>query len=163
MKKHYTFVPCTGPIEFDEGVKVNVMHKGDVATITCMGGGWYWPNDIPVTDWNNIFVLTESPSTPILGAEEVLNAHIRADQQRLLLEDTFVIQKHNGIEYRLILERVAIAAMQTHSAQYRDECNRLRGLVEKVWREYKVEYPEDHSKKIIQDANWQQFKTDNNL
>lgn len=57
------------------------------------------------------FYLDESPSTPILGAEGIL--------------DSLPVSGWESSDI-IIPRSKAIQAMQIHSAQYRDECARLR-------------------------------------
>jgi len=82
----------------------------------------------------DLCTAVKPPAEEGKSMEEVLNNEISADWQRMLLEDTFLVRQHNGIEYRLINERVALAAMSTYTASLTRQNEELRRALEGVIR-----------------------------
>jgi hypothetical protein len=85
----------------------------------------------------------EPPQGKTMEAKEILEHEIQYDQQKMFLEDSFVVARHNGIEYRLINERVVIMAINSAIAAACEEKEEaIRELVEDM-----VNRRKSHAKK----------------
>lgn len=146
----YKSTPCAGPIEAPMGNQYTIMmilYDGRPNAIHYTGGSWRWINSatrIRSAAWNEISVLT--PVTVGEGAEEIWMKYIK--------------DAPGPKDKPIVDSKMVLAAMheyaQSQLTEAKQENERLRGLVHKVWN---LQYPHPES---VQDK-WQQFKTENNL
>lgn len=99
--------------------------------------------------------LDESPSSGLLGAEEAAE-ELWDDYSELINDDVSSLETVAG--NCIIREHKFKKAIIAHSAQYRDECDRLRGLLENQY----INWWRDNGTERLSES-LQQFKTDNNL